>query len=133
MAQHFRIDARLMAGPGCRYPKEFYLTAARARAMVKAGKIHAVGSDGRTFEVVPPGRLPPRREPLTRISRGGPMAAAGMSQVMTTANERGNVDGLKTIYSEDRPAFLLSPELYGVPAPKGIAAQPAAKAATAAA
>src|SRR5512145_1684343 len=41
----------------------------------------------------------------TRISVGGLMAALGMSQVYTIANERGGVHDFKRIYPEDRACF----------------------------
>src|SRR5262245_32374276 len=46
-------------------------------------------------------------EPLnrTRVARRGPLAAMGMSQEYTRRNERGRVDGFKTIYPEDAHFF----------------------------
>jgi hypothetical protein len=41
----------------------------------------------------------------THTSRGGLLAAVGRSQQYTTANERGEVNGFKTIYPEDRDIF----------------------------
>ena len=41
----------------------------------------------------------------TRISAGGLLAALGMSQVYTIANERGAVHDFKRIYPEDRGCF----------------------------
>jgi hypothetical protein len=41
----------------------------------------------------------------THTSRGGLLAAVGRSQQYTTANGRGQVDGFKTIYPEDRDIF----------------------------
>lgn len=41
----------------------------------------------------------------TRISAGGPLAALGMSQVYTTRDGRGTVDGFKRIFPEDRHIF----------------------------
>jgi len=41
----------------------------------------------------------------THTSRGGLLAAIGRSQQYTTANGRGQVDGFKTIYPEDRDVF----------------------------
>ena len=41
----------------------------------------------------------------THTSRGGLMAAIGRSQQYTTSNGRGQVDGFKTIYAEDRNVF----------------------------
>ena len=42
----------------------------------------------------------------THTSRGGLLAAIGRSQQYTTANARGQVDGFKTIYPEDRAVFV---------------------------
>lgn len=42
----------------------------------------------------------------THTSRGGLLAAIGRSQQYTTANGRGQVDGFKTIYPEDRAVFV---------------------------
>jgi len=42
----------------------------------------------------------------THTSRGGLLAAIGRSQQYTTANERGQVNGFKTIYPEDRAVFV---------------------------
>jgi hypothetical protein len=41
----------------------------------------------------------------THTSRGGILAAIGRSQQYTTSNARGQVDGFKTIYAEDRDIF----------------------------
>lgn len=41
----------------------------------------------------------------THTSRGGLLAAIGRSQQYTTANGRGQVDGFKAIYPEDRYLF----------------------------
>jgi hypothetical protein len=41
----------------------------------------------------------------THTSRGGLLAAIGRSQQYTTANGRGQVNGFKTIYPEDRDVF----------------------------
>ena len=41
----------------------------------------------------------------TRVARGGPLAAMGMSQDYTTRNEKGCVDGFKRLYIEDWPIF----------------------------
>jgi len=42
----------------------------------------------------------------THTSRGGLLAVIGRSQQYTTANGRGQVDGFKTIYPEDRGIFI---------------------------
>jgi hypothetical protein len=41
----------------------------------------------------------------TRVARGGPLAAMGMSQDYTTRNAKGCVDGFKRIFPEDRALF----------------------------
>lgn len=41
----------------------------------------------------------------TRVARGGPLAAMGMSQDYTTRNAKGCVDGFKRIFPEDRAMF----------------------------
>lgn len=41
----------------------------------------------------------------THTSRGGVLAAIGRSQQYTTSNGRGQVDGFKVIYVEDRDVF----------------------------
>jgi hypothetical protein len=60
--------------------------------------------DGRALqlvEITPASELAGR----THTSRGGLLAAIGRSQQYTTANGRGQVDGFKTIYPEDRDIF----------------------------
>lgn len=42
----------------------------------------------------------------TRTGRGGIMGAIGRGQIYVTLDERGRVDGLRTIYPEDKHIFL---------------------------
>jgi hypothetical protein len=51
-----------------------------------------------------PACLPPR----TFVARRGPLAAAGLSQQYTTANERGAVNGFKRIFPEDLHFFTMA-------------------------
>lgn len=68
-------------------------------SMVRLGQAdpYSVGVRLRTIGILHPCR--------TRVARGGPLAAMGMSQEYTTRNEKGCVDGFKHIFIEDLPFF----------------------------
>jgi hypothetical protein len=70
-------------------------------AMVRQGQAdpYSVGVRLRTLGILHPCR--------TRVARGGPLAAMGMSQEYTTKSENGGrVNGHKRIFIEDKAVFF---------------------------
>jgi len=65
-----------------------------------------IAKSGRALQLIGIGEVAPDGlAGRTHTSRGGLLAAIGRSQQYTTANGRGQVDGFKTIYPEDRDIF----------------------------
>ena len=63
--------------------------------------------NGRALQLIEIGQVKPDGiAGRTHTSRGGLLAVIGRSQQYTTANERGQVNGFKTIYPEDRAVFV---------------------------
>jgi hypothetical protein len=66
-----------------------------------------ITSSGRALQLLGIGAVEPDGlAGRTHTSRGGLLAVIGRSQQYTTANGRGQVDGFKTIYGEDRDIFI---------------------------
>lgn len=76
---------------------------AKADKMLRARQAVKVPGNPRAIRLSLIGELWPCR---TRTARGGVLASIGRGQVYTTLNERGAVDGFKSIFSEDRPIFI---------------------------
>jgi hypothetical protein len=85
--------------------KLYSVHASAAAKMIEASQA-MLAPCGRALQLISIGKLAPDGlAGRTHTSRGGLLAAIGRSQQYTTANGRGQVDGFKTIYPEDRDVF----------------------------
>ena len=79
----------------------WHVTPREAKSLVRRGQ--AIRIDERALRLTEhTGDDTPCR---TRVARGGPLAAMGMSQDYVTRNAKGCVDGFKRLYIEDQPIF----------------------------
>lgn len=74
-----------------------------ARMLARRQAVYSV--DRRCLQLLPIVSDDNQHAGRTHTSRGGFLAAIGRSQQYTTSNGRGQVDGFKVIYIEDRDVF----------------------------